>query len=231
MNEAAPHILVVDDDTRLRDLLLRYLRKNSYMVSEAADAAQAGAAMRGLKFDLIVLDRMMPGEDGLSFARRLRKEGEMTPLLLLTALGEAEQRIEGLEAGVDDYLAKPFEPRELVLRIENILRRAREKKKKEILLVFGPYRFDAGQGALTRNLEPVYLTGSELALLKALAEKPGAPVAREMLAKAVANGGEKVNERSVDVLVTRLRKKLEEEPSKPVYLQTVRHAGYMLKAG
>ena len=224
------HILVVDDDRRLRDLLQRYLSENGFRVTTASDAATARAKLGSLAFDLIVLDVMMPGESGLDFTSDLRKTN-MVPILLLTAMGEAEDRIRGFERGADDYLPKPFEPRELVLRIRTILHRVRQTPAApapsgpQIIRLgnvsYYPVREDLRQGE-TR----IRLTAGEASLLKALAERVGEPLSREEL---LQRSTDCANTRSVDVQVTRLRRKIETDPKSPRYLQTVRGHGYMLR--
>ena len=194
MNDDAPHILVVDDDDRLRDLLKQYLAGNGYRVTAAGDAAQARARLHGMAFDLIVLDVMMPGEDGLSLTASLKEESD-TPILLLTARSEPEDRIDGLERGADDYLAKPFEPRELVLRISNLLRRAQRTLPAAVLRL-GERRFDVERTELTRNDLPVRLTPAEGRLLQALARRPGVTLSRDVL---VAESRIEGNARTVDV--------------------------------
>jgi two-component system phosphate regulon response regulator OmpR len=218
----APHILVVDDDSRIRDLLARYLQEHGFRVSTAVDAASARATMRSLSFDLLILDVMMPQESGIDFARSLRSESRV-PILMLTARAEPEQRIEGLETGVDDYLAKPFDPRELLLRVGNVLRRgASPPSSSEVRM--GNFVFHVARGELKRDGEPVRLTERERELLRYFAQRPGTPVARHELAKDGDNGGE----RAVDVQINRLRRKIESDPANPVYLQTVRGKGYIL---
>ena len=224
MNDDAPHILVVDDDDRLRDLLKQYLAGNGYRVTAAGDAAQARARLHGMAFDLIVLDVMMPGEDGLSLTASLKEESD-TPILLLTARSEPEDRIDGLERGADDYLAKPFEPRELVLRISNLLRHAQRTLPAAVLRL-GERRFDVERTELTRNDLPVRLTPAEGRLLQALARRPGVTLSRDVL---VAESRIEGNARTVDVQVTRLRRKIEPDPRFPRYLQTVRGEGYVLR--
>lgn len=221
-----PHILVVDDDDKLRALLGQFLGDQGFATTLAADAAEARAVMAMLAPDIVVLDVMMPHERGTILAAELRAQ-QGPPVLLLTALGEAEDRIGGLEAGADDYLVKPFQPKELVLRIRNIIARTAKPVAHERGVRFGEFTFHAGAGKLLHHAEPVYLTTSELGCLRALAEAKGQPVSREKLAEASmeAHGG---NERSVDVQINRLRKKIEANPSKPLYIQTVRHAGYAL---
>lgn len=220
------HILVVDDDDRLRALLKQYLSDNGYFVSTATGTDEADELLAAFAVDLVVLDVMMPKETGLEYAVRLKKRPQTPPVLLLTARGEAEHRIQGLEAGASDYLAKPFTPRELVLRMENILQRTRANAGARQLR-FGGYRFDPGNGRLIHDGTHIYLTSSEIECLRILAEQAGTPVSREQIA---ALAGDLNNERSVDVQINRLRKKIEPNPGKPVYIQTVRHAGYVLYA-
>ncbi|RDW13034.1 response regulator [Paracoccus thiocyanatus] len=230
--QPATHILVVDDDERIRSLLRRFLMRNDFLVTTARDAAQARRLLEGLDFDLIVLDVMMPGEDGFSLTRALRKR-MATPILLLTAKGETGDRIEGFESGADDYLPKPFEPRELLLRIAAILRRipAAEAKGPKFLSL-GPLRYDADKGELWQGDAPLRLTGTEQALLKRLADTPRQPVSRsaliEDLGRSPAEEPGENSERAIDVQITRLRRKIEPDPKEPRYLQTVRGTGYML---
>ena len=219
-----PHILVVDDDNRLRALLRKYLMENGYRVTTATDAGDARARMKGLIFDLLVLDVMMPGEGGFEFTRSLRGGRNPLPILMLTARGESEDRIHGLESGADDYLVKPFEPKELLLRINSILRRARTARP--VVVRFGEFTFDVEKGRLSRNGEAVHLTSGEATLLKALARSPGETVNRTELDTGSADG----QGRAVDVQITRLRRKIEAEPRLPRYLQTVRGEGYVLWA-
>jgi two-component system phosphate regulon response regulator OmpR len=218
----APHILVVDDDSRIRDLLARYLQDHGFRVSTAVDAATARATMRSLAFDLLILDVMMPLESGLEFARSLRNESRV-PILMLTARAEPEQRIEGLETGVDDYLAKPFEPRELLLRVSNVLRRGGAGQATGEVRM-GEFVFHVSRGELKRDNETIRLTERERDLLRYFAQRPGMPVSRHELAKDADSGGE----RAVDVQINRLRRKIEHDPANPVYLQTVRGKGYIL---
>jgi two-component system, OmpR family, phosphate regulon response regulator OmpR len=219
-----PHLLVVDDDARLGELLRRYLSDSGFRVTIAADASEARANLANLAFDLVVLDVMMPGESGLDLTRALRREGRV-PILLLTAMAEPEDRVNGLEEGADDYLSKPFEPRELVLRIRNILqRRPADKTPREIR--FGGYRFDTARSELFRGGDLLHLTTAEAALLSALAQKAGQAVSREELSQTGQFSG---NVRNVDVQMTRLRRKIERDPRFPRYLQTVRGTGYALK--
>ena len=231
-NLPAAHILVVDDDERIRSLLRRFLMRNDYLVTTARDAAHARRLLAGLDFDLIVLDIMMPGEDGIALTRDLR--GKMaTPILLLTAKGEIEDRISGLESGADDYLAKPFEPRELLLRIAAILRRMPSAETRATkILTFGPMRYDTGKGELWQGETQIRLTGTEQALIKRLADSAGQPVSRseliEDLGRSPADDQGENSERAIDVQITRLRRKIETDPREPRYLQTVRGTGYKL---
>ena len=226
MTGDGPHILVVDDDRRLRDLLRRFLSDNGFFVSTAGDAGEARRLLDGMAVDLIILDVMMPGEDGLSFTASLRTRSHV-PILLLTARGEVADRIDGLERGADDYLTKPFEPRELLARVASIMRRAAAAPPRAATtLRFGPCAFDLDRNELTRDGEPVRLTSQEIGLLRALAENAGEPLSREEL---IRQSGVEANERAVDVQVTRLRRKIEADPRAPRYLQTVRGAGYVLR--
>ncbi len=228
MSDVEPHLLVVDDDARLRALLRRYLSDNGFRVTLAADAAEARASLTSFAFDLIVLDVMMPGETGIELTRSLRDETqqERVPILLLTAMGEPEDRINGLEQGADDYLAKPFEPRELVLRIRNILERRGATGEPTGSIRFGAFRFDLARNELFRGGELVHLTSAEAWLLASLAARAGEAVSREDLSQSAPFSG---NIRNVDVQMTRLRRKIEPDPRYPRYLQTVRGTGYALK--
>jgi two-component system phosphate regulon response regulator OmpR len=220
----APHLLVVDDDRRIRDLLSRFLSTEGYRVTTADTAADARAKLKSLSFDLLVLDVMMPGENGFDFARALRTESGV-PILMLTARDAAESRIKGLEIGADDYLSKPFEPRELSLRIANILKRAQPAAPPPPEQVgFGPFVFHIGRGELRKGEETIRLTDREREMLRILAATPGETVSRMALA---GNGGS-VNERAVDVQVNRLRRKIERNPANPLFVQTVRGIGYRL---
>ena len=218
-----PHLLVVDDDARLRELLRRYLSDSGFRVTAAADASEARSNLASFAFDLVVLDVMMPGESGLELTRALRADGRI-PVLLLTAMAEPEDRINGLEQGADDYLSKPFEPRELVLRVRNLLQRrpATDVASKDIR--FGGCRFDVVRGELYRGGDMVHLTAAEAGLLSMLAQKAGQAVSREELSISLSG-----NLRNVDVQMTRLRRKIERDPRFPRYLQTVRGTGYILK--
>jgi two-component system phosphate regulon response regulator OmpR len=224
------HLLIVDDDERIRGLLQKYLIKNGFLVSTARDAAHARRVLSGLEFDMIVLDVMMPGEDGVSLTRSLR-EAISTPILLLTAKGETEDRISGLEAGADDYMVKPFEPKELLLRINAILRRVPEAKAAEAgpkVLRLGPVRYDVERGEMWRGDDLVRLTATEAQLMRIFAAQPGEPLSRLQLVDDLGRSGGQAQERAVDVQITRLRRKIEADPKQPRYLQTVRGAGYML---
>jgi two-component system, OmpR family, phosphate regulon response regulator OmpR len=225
----AAHLLIVDDDRRIRILLQRYLSQEGYRVTLAGNAAEAAAALKNFSFDLIVLDVMMPGENGLEFAARLRADSSergRVPILMLTAKAETDDRIAGFEKGVDDFLPKPFEPRELSLRIASILRRAQpaEPATQITQVHFGGFIFDLQRGDLRRGEEIVRLTERERDMLRLLAARPGETVARDVLAGPGGAG----NERTVDVQVNRLRHKIERDPANPLHLQTVRGAGYRL---
>jgi two-component system phosphate regulon response regulator OmpR len=225
MSGPEPHLLVVDDDVRLRELLRRYLSDNGFRVTTAQDAGEARAKLAAFAFDLIVLDVMMPGESGLDLTQALRRDGRV-PVLLLTAMAEPEDRVNGLELGADDYLSKPFEPRELVLRIRNVLQRRPADDPVRRELRFGGCRFDLVRGELYRGGDPVHLTAAEAALLSALAQRAPQAVPREELALSAQFSG---NVRNVDVQMTRLRRKIERDPRFPRYLQTVRGTGYALR--
>jgi len=223
----ARHLLIVDDDDRIRELLKEYLARAGFRVTAASGGAPARKLVETLDFDLAVFDVMMPGEDGFSLTRWLREQkapAGRTPVLMLTAKGEAEARIEGLKLGADDYLAKPFEPEELLLRIEAILRRAQDRPAQGGALSLGACRFDPDRGELTANGDPIKLTEAEVALLRQLARTPDEPVERLELARGTVDP----SGRAVDVQVTRLRRKIEADPKAPRYLQTVRGIGYRL---
>jgi two-component system, OmpR family, phosphate regulon response regulator OmpR len=227
LEKSKNHILVVDDDPRLCKLLVRYLKENGFMVNAAQTAGEARRHMSGLKFDLLVVDRMMPGEDGISLIKTVRKSSDV-PILMLTAMGEAEHRIHGLEHGADDYMSKPFEPRELLLRVNSILRRTPQHEEPARLeLKFGNCRYDLARHQLNKEGEAVHLTGSEATLLRILVDHVNEPVDRMVLAAAAEEGS---NPRTIDVQITRLRRKLEADPRQPRYLQTVRGTGYLLRA-
>jgi len=221
------HILVVDDDDRLRALLGRYLRDNGYLVSTASTAAEARARLDGMTFDLIVLDVMMPGESGVEFTRGLRRS-DTVPVLLLTAMTEPEDRIAGLESGADDYLTKPFEPRELLLRVATILRRtaAAPPATLETCIVMGAVRYFPARDQLLRGDEPMRLTTAESDLLRIFAANPGETMSRYALSERLGGGASR---RSIDVQIARLRRKIEPEPQNPRYLQTVWGRGYVLR--
>ena len=225
MSADSPHILVVDDDDRLRELLRKFLTENGFLVVTACDAADARARLISLAFDLIVLDLMMPGESGLDFAADLRTRSTV-PILMLTAMGESEDRIAGLERGADDYLSKPFEPRELLLRIHNILRRVPKEPSELRPVRLGEVLFDPEREELLHDGTPIRLTSVEAALLRTMAKTPGMILSREELVERTgASGGG----RAIDVQVTRLRRKIEHDPKMPRYLQTVRGKGYVLR--
>lgn len=230
MSDMDAHLLIVDDDERIRDLLKKFLMRNGFLVTAARDAAHARRVLSGLDFDMIVMDVMMPGEDGVSLTRALR-ETHTTPILLLTAKGETEHRIAGLEAGADDYLAKPFEPKELLLRINAILRRMPETPAEETtakILNLGPIRYDIERGEMWQGEDPVRLTATESQLMKIFSAQPGEPISRAKLVEDPGRDKGQAQERAVDVQITRLRRKIEQDPKQPRYLQTVRGAGYML---
>jgi two-component system phosphate regulon response regulator OmpR len=226
------HILVVDDDQRLRELLRNFLSRNGFRVTIAADAVEARDRLTSMDFDLMVLDVMMPGESGLAFAAALRQQRKPLPILMLTAMGEAKDRIAGLESGADDYLPKPFEPRELLLRIGSILRRITQPAPASpvaalpvAIVKLGELRFDTKRGELLAGEKRIRLTEAERALLMIFALNLGQDMSRDALARLL--GGD-VNARTIDVQVTRLRRKIEDDPKFPRYLQTVRGTGYRL---
>ena len=225
--DSFPHVLVVDDDRRLRELLSSFLSVNECRVTAVSGAGDARRKMAGVAFDLIVLDVMMPGESGVEFARSLRDGGNAVPILMLSALSDTEDRITGLTAGVDDYLAKPFEPRELLLRVQAILKRhasvqADTAKINEVS--FGPFTFNLVRGELRREGELIHLTTRERDILRVLAGRAGQPVERS----AIIEPSQEESNRAVDVQINRLRRKIEDQPAMPVYLQTVRGHGYTL---
>lgn len=225
------HLLIVDDDERIRGLLQKFLIRHGFWVTAARDAEHARRILAGLEFDLIVMDVMMPGEDGISLTRGLRSNNVGTPILLLTAKGETEDRIAGLEAGADDYLSKPFEPKELLLRINAILRRVpvddavNEGPK---VLHLGPVRYNIERGEMWRGEDLVRLTATESALMKIFSSHVNEPVSRAKLVEDLGRDTGQAQERAVDVQITRLRRKIEQDPKQPRYMQTVRGAGYML---
>lgn len=220
-----PHILVIDDDDRIRNLLSRYLRENDFIVSTAKDAADAKEVLKLALYDALIVDVMMPGQTGYEFTRELRQSSD-TPILLLTALGEIDNRIEGLESGADDYLPKPFEPKELVLRLKSILKRKAPVNRDIGELAIGKWIYDPDTAELKSETETIRLTAVEAKLLETLARHMGKILSRDELARLCNIDG---NDRTVDVQVTRLRKKVEEDSRYPRYLQTVRGQGYLLK--
>lgn len=217
------HILVVDDDTRIRDLLGKFLRENGFFVTLAKDASDAREKLQEFRFDLLVVDIMMPGESGIELTAALRKEMDV-PILMLTAMGETEDRIAGFESGADDYLPKPFEPRELLLRIKSILQRTKSNLTDANIIAIGDLSFDMAKAILSNGDEIIALTSNEEKLLTILCQRRGKIVSREDLSKLC--GG--VNERSIDVQITRLRNKIEKDSKRPVYLKTVRGQGYVV---
>ncbi|QDG76482.1 response regulator [Labrenzia sp. PHM005] len=220
----APHLLLVDDDSRIRDLLGRLLKDNGYRVSAAANAAEARVCLSGLEFDLIILDVMMPGETGTELAASLRQTSQV-PILMLTARTDAPDRIAGLEAGVDDYLGKPFEPKELLLRIGAILRRGQYQPPTTVTEIrFGPFCYNTSRGELKNGDKSIRLTDREKQILSIFAEQPGATVPRHK----IVGDDSGLGERTVDVQINRLRRKIEEDPGNPIFLQTVRGIGYRL---
>lgn len=224
--ELMPHVLIVDDDRRIRDLLGRYLGEHGFVIMVASDAQDAKEILQHFECDLMVVDVMMPGQSGLEFVQSYRTKQD-TPVLFLTALGETQDRIAGLEAGGDDYLAKPFEPRELLLRLQSLLKRRKKPKSAAQRFIIGSWHFDPEHGYLTGSDGQIQkLTAVEVALIKALAARPGEVVSREALAEYC---GIDAGERTFDVQVTRLRRKIEEDTKNPRYLQTIRGKGYLLR--
>ncbi len=227
------HILIVDDDTRICDLLEKFLDKNGYLVSAVHSAEQARQILAGLEFDLIILDVMMPRESGIELTSHLREKNK-TPIILLTAKGDAEDRILGLEAGADDYLPKPFEPMELLLRMKAVLRRTGEnliyKDNINQILLFGAVSFDTERNELWDHQNIIYLTSSETKIMQIFSKSIGVPITRFDLIKELRTDGKPMNDRAIDVQVTRLRRKIEKNPKQPRYLQTLRGIGYMLTA-
>jgi two-component system phosphate regulon response regulator OmpR len=222
----APHLLLVDDDRRIRDLLSRFLASEGYRVTTAMSAGDARAKLLGLHFDLLILDVMMPGETGFELARFIRTASAV-PIIMLTARDEAESRIEGLQIGADDYVGKPFEPRELVLRIGNILKRATPAPVERLeSIAFGPYVYHLDRGELRQGEDVIHLTDREREMLRVLAATPGETIPRG----ALTSGGGTANERAVDVQINRLRRKIERDPANPLFLQAVRGIGYRLMA-
>ena len=226
-----PHLLIVDDDERIRSLLQQFLVQSDYLVSTAEDAKQAHTLLSAIEFDLIILDVMMPGQDGISFTAELRTLQNNTPILLLTARGETEDRIKGLEAGADDYLPKPFEPKELLLRINAILRRMPDLKEDQMMpktLSLGHLKYDVARNELWEGENQIRLTTTESQLMKIFTSALGEPISRVDLVTSLGRDVSSAQDRAIDVQITRLRRKIEVNPGQPRYLQTVRGAGYML---
>ena len=226
-----PHLLIVDDDERIRSLLQQFLVQSDYLVSTAEDAEQARTLLSAIEFDLIILDVMMPGQDGISFTAELRTLQNNTPILLLTARGETEDRIKGLEAGADDYLPKPFEPKELLLRINAILRRMPDLKEDQMMpktLSLGHLKYDVARNELWEGETQIRLTTTESQLMKIFTSALGEPISRVDLVTSLGRDVSSAQDRAIDVQITRLRRKIEANPGQPRYLQTVRGAGYML---
>ena len=226
-----PHLLIVDDDERIRSLLKQFLIQSDYLVSTAENAEQAGTLLSTIEFDIIILDVMMPGQDGITFTAELRKSKNITPILLLTARGETKDKIKGLEAGADDYLPKPFEPKELLLRINAILRRMPDLKKDQMspkTLNFGNLTYDVTRSELWEGNKQIRLTTTEIHLMKIFTSALGEPISRAELVTSLGKDVSLAQDRAIDVQITRLRRKIEVNPSQPRYLQTVRGAGYML---
>ena len=226
-----PHLLIVDDDERIRSLLQQFLVQSDYLVSTAEDAEQARTLLSAIVFDLIILDVMMPGQDGISFTAELRTLQNNTPILLLTARGETEDRIKGLEAGADDYLPKPFEPKELLLRINAILRRMPDLKEDQMMpktLSLGHLKYDVARNELWEGENQIRLTTTESQLMKIFTSALGEPISRVDLVTSLGRDVSSAQDRAIDVQITRLRRKIEVNPGQPRYLQTVRGAGYML---
>jgi two-component system phosphate regulon response regulator OmpR len=233
MSEAKAKILVVDDDVRLRDLLFRYLREQGYAVRAVSDAADMNRQLARERYDLMILDLMLPGEDGLSICRRLRGSGEDMPIIMLTAKGDEVDRVVGLEVGADDYMPKPFSPRELVARIQAVLRRRPAPPPPGApsadtqIVEFGDFRLNLGTRTLTRRDTEIPLTTGEFALLKVLVQHPRTPLSREKLMELGRGREFGAFDRSIDVQVSRLRKLIEDDPAKPAFLQTVWGFGYV----
>ena len=225
MNKKIFHVLVVDDDDRIRELVKQYLEENKYIVTTARDAQDAKEKLEIIKFDILVLDIMMPGQSGLTLTKDI-KENSTTPIILLTAKGETEDRIKGLEIGASDYLAKPFEPKELLLRMKNLIQKNKYSKQKREIVKFGPYIFNLKKEILKKNGKMFTLTSSEAKLLYILAKNEGKPIIRYNLARILNIPN---TSRALDVQITRLRNKIENNKKFPTYIQTVRGRGYVLK--
>lgn len=224
LSDDAPHLLIVDDDTRIRNLLSQYLTGSGFRITVAANADEARRKLAGIDYDLLILDVMMPGESGIALTQSLRQEKNV-PILMLTALSETDSRITGLEAGADDYLPKPFDPRELILRINNILRRGAPATQAKIeQIVFGPYTFVIAKRELKRSGDLIRLTDREQDIMAIFAARAGETVPRHELTGQEGD----VGERTIDVQINRLRRKIENDPANPVWLQTVRGVGYKL---
>lgn len=221
-----PHILIVDDDKRILQLINDYLIKNNFRISTANNALKAREKIENIEFDLIILDIMMPGESGLKLTDTLKKNNFKTPILLLSALGNADDRIKGLEIGANDYLAKPFEPKELLLRMKNLIKKNKYNKQKTKIVKFGPYTFNLKKEILKKNRKIFILTSSEAKLLYILAKNDGKPIIRYNLSKIL---NIPTTSRALDVQITRLRNKIENNKKFPTYIQTVRGRGYVLK--
>lgn len=224
--EERAHILVIDDDDRLRELLRRFLSESGFRVSDAASAADARHLLQSIAFDLLIIDVMMPGQDGVSFLSELRPQNDV-PALFLTALAETENRIDGLEAGADDYIGKPFEPRELILRIKRILAR-QPQKSDDKSISFGAFSFEIESGRLLASGMPLHITSAERDLLATFAKAPNETLSRDDLQTRLDG---RMEGRSIDVAIARLRRKLEDDPKKPIYLLTIRGAGWSLRTG
>ena len=222
MNKFDAHILVVDDDDGIRNLVKQYLNENNFLITTANNAEDAKNKISIIKFDLIVLDIMMPGKSGLDFTLE-NKDKINTPIILLTAKGEADERIEGLETGADDYLPKPFEPKELILRIKNILNKTKSKNQKRII-EFGNIKIDLNKSLIIQNKKEYKINNTEKIILEKMINDPGQTFSRESIGKLINLD----KERSIDVIITRLRKKIEVDPKNPKFLQTIRGAGYVL---
>ena len=226
MKLGLPHILIVDDDKRILQLINDYLIKNNFRISTANNALKAREKIENIEFDLIILDIMMPGESGLKLTDTLKKNNFKTPILLLSALGNADDRIKGLEIGANDYLAKPFEPKELLLRMKNLIKKNKYNKQKTKIVKFGPYTFNLKKEILKKNGKIFILTSSEAKLLYILAKNDGKPIIRYNLSKILNIPN---TSRALDVQITRLRNKIENNKKFPTYIQTVRGRGYVLK--
>ncbi len=222
MNKFDTHILVVDDDDGIRDLVKQYLNENNYLVTTADSAEDASNKIKIVKFDLIVLDIMMPGKSGIEFTQE-NKNMLNTPIILLTAKGKASERVEGLEMGADDYLPKPFEPKELVLRIKNILNKTKAKNQKRVI-DFGSITIDLNKHLIIKNSKEYKINNAEKIILEEMIGSPGKTFSRDEIRRIINLN----KERSIDVIITRLRKKIESDPKNPKYLQTIRGEGYVL---